>query len=462
MNAEQARLLKMPHQSETVQEQGELVASGMDSLLVRGGNALEGRIAVSGAKNAALPLMCAALLSDAPLHLDNMPMGLGDLRVLSLLLGHFGVDIEMDEHAMKLNAGNASGHIAPYDLVRRMRASILTLGPLTARMGQAHVALPGGCAIGTRPVNLHIDGLRAMGAEVEIEEGYIVARAPQGLKGARFRFPKVSVTGTENLMMAASLADGVTVIENAACEPEVVDLGICLQKMGVPIKGLGSPMITIEGVKSLKEARHSVIPDRIEAGTFMIAAVMTGGDMLIESARLRDLEALKEILIPAGAQIVQNGADIRVLRGRDRLRPMNLETAPHPGFPTDLQAQMMALMTQAEGQSQIAENIFENRYMHASELMRMGADITLDGSIARVRGPSALKAAPVVATDLRASVALVLAGLVAEGATQVQRIYHLDRGYENLTAKLAACGADIQRVQPSDIKDSKQKPRVST
>jgi UDP-N-acetylglucosamine 1-carboxyvinyltransferase len=423
-------------------------ASTLDKLHVVGGKSLEGAITVSGAKNAALKLMCASLLTEEPLQIGNMPVTLGDMRTMAVLLKHIGVSVlQRADGMVLLQARDISNPVAPYDLVRKMRASILVLGPLLARHGYAEVSLPGGCAIGTRPVDFHIEGLQALGAEINIEAGYIRASAKNGLSGGRYRFPRVSHTGTENLMMAATLAKGETVLENASCEPEVWDLGECLKKMGAKIDGHGTTVIRIEGVSELHGASHSVIPDRIETGTWLIAAGMTGGELLLKNSRLDNLQSLTALLESAGMHICeQENGDVYVRRNGMRLSGIDILTEPYPGFPTDLQAQMMAMLTTCEGAGMITETIWENRFMHVPELCRMGANITVHGSSAIIRGIEKLKGAEVMATDLRASVALVLAGLVADGDTVVNRIYHLDRGYENIVEKLSACGAQIERV----------------
>ncbi|PJB69058.1 MAG: UDP-N-acetylglucosamine 1-carboxyvinyltransferase [Alphaproteobacteria bacterium CG_4_9_14_3_um_filter_47_13] len=419
----------------------------MDKIRIIGGRRLEGTIPVSGAKNAALPLMCAALLSDQPLHLTNMPSSLHDIRTLSAVLAALGVQVTMPkEHDFILQAKLIKSNIAPYDLVRKMRASVLVLGPLLARTGYAEVSLPGGCAIGTRPVDLHIDGLKAMGAQIVLEDGYVKARAPDGLKGVHIDFPKVSVGATENLMMAACLAAGETVLSNAAREPEIIDLGECLIAMGAQIEGLGTPEIRIKGIKKLHGAVHSVIPDRIETGTWMIAACLTGGTLKLKNARLEHLTALIDPLEEAGLKIACEGTDIIVHRNGRPLTGADIMTAPYPGFPTDLQAQFMTMLTLCEGSGMVTETIFENRFMHVPELCRLGANIKVHGHSTIIRGVEKLKGAEVMATDLRASVALVLAALVAEGETVINRIYHLDRGYENIVEKLRACGADIVRL----------------
>lgn len=428
-------------------EQGHKAATGLDKIKITGGAELNGTIPISGAKNAALKIMCASLLSDGTLNVENSPNSLRDIKSQIELLSHLGARIDTHDNVMALNAANITDYTAPYDIVRKMRGSILVLGPLLARFGQAKVSLPGGCAIGTRPVDLHIKGLEELGAEIRLEEGYIHARAPQGgLQGGKILFPKVSVGATENLMMAATLAKGKTVLANAAREPEIVNLGECLMAMGAKISGLGSDVITIEGVPALSGATHRVLPDRIETGTYIIAAGMTGGTVRLENAELSSLNALVGLLEEAGMEIDQAGKDIIVSRNGLRLKGVDIMTEPYPGFPTDLQAQFMAMLTLCEGAGMVTETIFENRFMHVPELCRMGANITVQGNSAIVRGVKTLKGAEVMATDLRASVALVLAGLVAEGETTVNRIYHLERGYEDLVGKLSACGARITRA----------------
>jgi UDP-N-acetylglucosamine 1-carboxyvinyltransferase len=427
----------------------------MDRIRIRGGRMLHGTIPVSGAKNAALPLMTAAILTDETLTLSNIPH-LADITTLAKLLGQHGVTISMNGaapngghlgHVLSLRAGTITNTTAPYDLVRKMRASVLVLGPLLARERRARVSLPGGCAIGTRPVDLHIKGLEQLGARIELSEGYVDAQAPAGLVGAEIVLPFVSVGATENLMMAATLARGATRLVNAAREPEVVDLAGCLNAMGADIQGAGGDTIVINGRDRLHGADYSVMPDRIEAGTYAMAAAATGGDVELLGARVDIFSAAAVALEGAGVEIGQTEKGVRVRRANGRLRGIDVMTEPFPGFPTDLQAQMMALMTTADGASMITETIFENRYMHVPELRRMGANINLHGSTALVRGVSKLAGAPVMATDLRASVSLVIAGLVALGDTIVNRIYHLDRGYERLEEKLAACGADIERLK---------------
>ena len=417
----------------------------MDRIRIRGGRPLEGRIPISGAKNAALPLMAAGLLSDGPLRLVNAP-DLADIATMAGLLRQHGLTVEHDKAARTITLSGAATNLeAPYDLVRKMRASVLVLGPLLARFGEAKVSLPGGCAIGTRPVDLHLKGLEQMGAEIEIESGYILARAPRGLKGARILFPQVSVGATENLLMAACLADGETELVNAAREPEIGDLAECLMRMGARIEGIGTDRLRIEGGTGLAAASHRVVPDRIEAGTFAIAAAITGGRVLLEGARLDHLGATARILREAGVEVSERPEGLRVSR-MNGLSGVDVMTEPFPGFATDMQAQFMALMCVAEGAAMITETIFENRFMHVPELMRMGARINYHGHSAIVRGVPKLSGAPVMATDLRASVSLILAGLAAEGETIVNRVYHLDRGYERVEAKLAAVGADIARV----------------
>ena len=427
----------------------EIPAGGMSKLCIIGGNQLNGDIPISGAKNAALKMMCAGLLSAEPLSLENMPNALRDIASQTELLEHLGCAVKTNGSAMEITAANLTSHTAPYEIVRKMRASILVLGPLLARMGQAKVSLPGGCAIGARAVDLHIKGLEEMGAIITLKEGYIHAEAPQGgLQGAKILFPKVSVGATENLMMAATLANGTTTLANAAKEPEIIDLGECLIKMGAKITGLGTDVITIEGVKSLGSATHSVIPDRIETGTYMVAAAMCGGTVRLQNAMLDHLSAAAGHLSQTGVDIEQQGSDIIVSRDLSvPLKGVDIMTEPYPGFPTDLQAQFMAMLTLADGAAMVTETIFENRFMHVPELSRMGADITVQGNSAIIRGVPSLTGAEVMATDLRASVALVLAGLVAEGTTTVNRIYHLERGYENITTKLAACGAQIEKMK---------------
>jgi UDP-N-acetylglucosamine 1-carboxyvinyltransferase len=431
----------------------------VDKIRIQGGRRLSGRIPISGAKNAALPLMCASLLTEDTLTLLNLPH-LADISTLATLLAQHGVEIGMDGHAagghtgraLRLTAGEITNSTAPYDLVRKMRASVLVLGPLVARTGRARVSLPGGCAIGARPVDLHLKGLQALGAEIELQQGYIEARAPHGLKGGRFVFPSVSVGATENLVMAAALAEGETVLVNAAREPEVVDLCRCLKAMGAEIEGAGSDTIRVQGQKRLVGTTYPVVADRIEAGTYAIAAAITGGEVELVGIRLGMIEALVKQLAEAGVAVTASPDGVRVARSNG-LIGTDVITEPYPGFPTDLQAQFMTLMTVAEGASMITETIFENRFMHVPELSRMGANITVHHASALVRGVRKLNGAPVMATDLRASVSLVLAGLAAEGVTEVNRVYHLDRGYERIEEKLGACGAAIERVRPAVAAD---------
>jgi len=418
----------------------------MDRIRIRGGRQLNGTIPIGGAKNATLPLMCAALLSDGPLVLENAP-DLADIATMrALLVGH-GLAVEHDRAGRHLVlSGRATNLEAPYDIVRKMRASVLVLGPLLARYGEAKVSLPGGCAIGTRPVDLHLKGLEAMGATIALDSGYIEARAPAGgLKGARIIFPQVSVGATENVLMAATLAEGTTELVNAAREPEIGDLAMCLMRMGARIEGIGTDRLTVEGVRSLGAATHPVIPDRIEAGTYACAAAITGGVVKLEGARLVDLGAVVRVLRDAGVDVAERHDGLQVSR-LNGLHGTDVMTEPFPGFATDMQAQFMALMCVADGAAMITETIFENRFMHVPELMRMGARIKYHGQSAIVRGVPKLSGAPVMATDLRASVSLVLAGLAAAGETIVNRVYHLDRGYEAVERKLAAVGAGIERL----------------
>ncbi len=426
---------------------------GMPRIRIVGGHRLTGEISICGAKNAALPLMTAALLTDEPLTLRNLPR-LADIATLSSLLTHHGVDIEVNGsdtgnrgRVAHLHAAEIADTTAPYDLVRKMRASVLVLGPLLARCGVARVSQPGGCAIGTRPVDLHLKGLQQLGAEIELDGGNIEARAPNGLTGGQIVFPFVSVGATENLLMAASLARGETVLVNAAREPEVQDLAKCLVAMGAKIDGIGSDTITVQGVDRFHSAEHAVLPDRIETGTYAIAAAITGGELMLTDAELTHIESFADALRAAGVEIEANENGVRVAARNGRVNGVDAMTEPYPGFPTDLQAQFMALMTVADGAAMVTETIFENRFMHVPELARMGANVTLHGGSALVRGVERLTGAPVMATDLRASVSLVLAGLAASGETIVNRIYHLDRGYERVEEKLAACGAEIERVR---------------
>ena len=416
----------------------------MDKLLIKGGARLVGGITISGAKNAALPLMATALMAEEGMVLDNLPP-LADIICMCELLDHLGVASSRDGETVTFQPAEKAITDAPYDIVRKMRASVLVLGPLLARYGKARVSLPGGCAIGTRPVDLHIMAMEKLGAVVTLEDGYVVAEAKHGLKGAEMTFPLVSVGATENAMMAAVLADGQTVLENAAREPEISDLAECLNKLGAKVSGHGTSRIVIDGVASLKQCRHAVVADRIEAGTFALAAAMTQGKVTLKNMRPEHLAALFSAMAQAGVDVEINQDQVTIT-SNDRPRPVDITTDPYPGFPTDLQAQFMALMTLASGTSAISETIFENRFMHVPELSRMGADIHVTGGQAHVHGVERLNAAPVMATDLRASVSLVLAGLTAEGETVLQRVYHLDRGYDRLEEKLNACGAEIRRV----------------
>jgi UDP-N-acetylglucosamine 1-carboxyvinyltransferase len=428
----------------------------MDRIRIVGGRPLQGSIAISGAKNAALPLMIASLLTPESVVLDNVPR-LSDVRQLMRILGNHGVDASIDGKragqseesgdTIRLSAREIVDTTAPYELVSRMRASFWVIAPLLARMGEARVSLPGGCAIGTRPVDLLLMALEKLGATIEIDAGYAVARAPTGgLRGGEIMFPKVTVGGTHTALMAAVLAHGVTVIGNAAREPEVKDVADCLIKMGAKIEGAGTEQIVVTGVGSLSGTRHAVLPDRIETGTYAMAVAMVGGDVLLEGSRPDLLQAGLDVLTRAGAEITTTNEGIRVRRNGHGISPVDVTTEPFPGFPTDLQAQFMALMTRAKGVSHIRETIFENRFMHVQELARLGAKIRLDGDLAIVEGVSSLKGAPVMATDLRASVSLVIAALAAEGETTVHRVYHLDRGFEALEKKLGRCGADVTRI----------------
>jgi len=417
----------------------------MDKLIITGGRTLSGDVRISGAKNAALPVLMAALLTKQPLHVRNVPH-LHDITTTMELLGRMGVSLVIDER-LNITADSSTllSIVAPYDLVKTMRASILVLGPLLAHFGEAEVSLPGGCAIGSRPVNLHIRGLEDMGADIRIEDGYIKAKAGR-LHGARLFMDVVSVTGTENLMMAATLADGTTVIENAAREPEVVDLANCLNSMGARVSGAGTDKVKIEGVESLHGADHTVIPDRIETGTYLVAAAITGGDIMVRDTQPHLLEAVLEKLHQAGAEIEVGEDWVRLQTHGRRMRAVNIRTAPYPAFPTDMQAQFMVLNCVAEGTGTITETIFENRFMHVQELQRMGAQIDLQGNTAIVTGTDKLQGAPVMATDLRASASLVLAGVVASSETVIDRIYHIDRGYDGIEEKLSRLGASIKRV----------------
>lgn len=427
----------------------------MDRIRIQGGRRLEGTIPISGAKNAALPLMIASLLTSDTLTLKNMPR-LADVTMLARILGNHGVDLAIagkrqgqssaDGDTVHLTAREIVDTTAPYEMVSRMRASFWVIGPLLARCGQARVSLPGGCAIGTRPVDLHLEALKALGAEIELDGGYVVAHAPSGLRGAHIRFPKVSVGATHTALMSAALAKGETVIENAAREPEVCDVASCLVKMGAQVDGIGTSTLRVQGTDVLEGAVHTVLPDRIEAGTYAMAAAATGGSVLLEGARAELLESALDVLRRAGIEVRATNSGIAVARNGSGIEPVAVETQPFPGFPTDLQAQLMALMSLSSGESTIRETIFENRFMHVQELVRLGARITLEGDTARVTGVARLRGAQVMATDLRASVSLVIAGLAAEGETIVNRVYHLDRGFERIEQKLRRCGAAIERL----------------
>jgi len=421
----------------------------LDKLVIEGGFPLNGEVHISGAKNAALPIICAALLAETPLELSCVP-DLNDVKTTYTLLAHMGVNVSHGAaNEVTLDASNITSHEAPYEMVKTMRASILVLGPLLARFGHARVSLPGGCAIGSRPVDLHIKGLQAMGAEIHIEHGYIEASTAhlpnKRLQGARVFMDIVTVTGTENLMMAAALAEGTTTLENAAREPEVVDMAECLIKMGARIEGAGTDVITVHGVERLTGAKHAVVCDRIEAGTYLVAAAMAGGSVKLLNARADLLDAVIEKLRDAGA-VIEHDADSISIRSDGKLKSVNIRTAPHPAFPTDMQAQLMALNTIADGVATVTETIFENRFMHVQEMQRLGASIEVEGNTAIVRGSQHLDGATVMATDLRASASLVLAGLVARGETTIERIYHIDRGYERIEEKLTGLGARIKRV----------------
>ena len=427
----------------------------MDRIRITGGQRLNGIIPISGAKNATLPLMIAGLLTEDTLILENVPR-LADVIQLQRILGNHGVDITIagkrqgddpnNGRTIHISARTIVDTTAPYELVSKMRASFWVVAPLLARMGEAKVSMPGGCAIGTRPVDLLIMALQALGADIEIESGYVIARAKNGLRGGEIAFPKVTVGGTHVAMMAASLAKGTTVIENAAREPEIGDVADCLNKMGAKITGAGTSRIVVEGVARLNGARHAVLPDRIETGTYAMAVAMAGGDVLLQNARPELLQAALDILTQAGVAVTPTNEGVRIARNGAGLAPVEVSTAPFPAFPTDLQAQLMALMTRADGTSHITETIFENRFMHVQELVRLGAHIQLKGETATIEGVKQLKGAPVMATDLRASVSLVIAALAAEGDTTVNRVYHLDRGFERLEDKLARCGAAIERI----------------
>jgi UDP-N-acetylglucosamine 1-carboxyvinyltransferase len=430
----------------------------MDRIKIVGGQPLRGNIPISGAKNAALPLLIASLLTEDRLTLKNVP-NLADVNLLVRILRNHGVDLAVDGKrpgpvihlgdTIHLTARDIVDTTAPYEMVSRMRASFWVLGPLLARMREARVSLPGGCAIGTRPVDLHLMGLKALGAEIDIDAGYVVARAPKGLRGAHIVFPKVSVGATHNVLLAASLAKGETVIENAAREPEIGDVATCLSKMGATVEGIGTSVLRIQGRDRLEGTVHTVLPDRIETGTFAMAVAATGGDVTLEGARVQDLKTALDVLADTGTYVQETEAGVRVVRNGGGIVPVSVETQPFPGFPTDLQAQLMALLTRASGTSVIRETIFENRFMHVQELARLGADIQLHGDTATIKGVKALKGAPVMATDLRASVSLVIAGLAGEGETIINRVYHLDRGFEQLERKLGACGAEIERLASS-------------
>ncbi|HSJ42794.1 MAG TPA: UDP-N-acetylglucosamine 1-carboxyvinyltransferase [Xanthobacteraceae bacterium] len=427
----------------------------MDRIRIVGGQRLNGTIPISGAKNATLPLMIASLLTDETLILENVPR-LVDVIQLQRILGNHGVDVMIagkragddfnNGRTIHISAKHIVDTTAPYELVSKMRASFWVVAPLVARMGEAKVSMPGGCAIGTRPVDLLIMALEKLGVEIEIEGGYVIARAKKGLRGGEIVFPKVTVGGTHTALMAAALARGTTVIENAAQEPEVGDVADCLNKMGAKITGAGTSRIVVEGVSKLHGARHSVLPDRIETGTYAMAVAMTGGDVLLQNARPELLQAALDVLAKTGTTVTPTNEGIRIARNGARLEPVDVTTAPFPGFPTDLQAQFMALMTRAKGTSHITETIFENRFMHVQELARLGAHIHLNGETATVEGVERLQGAQVMATDLRASVSLVIAALAAEGETMVNRVYHLDRGFERLEEKLSGCGAEIERI----------------
>lgn len=427
----------------------------MDKIRITGGRTLNGRIEIGGAKNAALPLMAACLLTKEKVTFTNLPH-LADISTMANLLVHLGVELSIDGCApagghfgrvLVLDAGKVENTTAPYEIVRKMRASVVVLGPLLARFGVAKVSLPGGCAIGTRPIDLHLKALEQLGAEIELEEGYVLAKAPKGLKGAEITFPKVSVGATENILMAATLAKGTTVLHNAAQEPEVSDLAHCLIAMGAKIEGIDTPTLTIHGVKALHGAEHRVVADRIEAGTYAVAALMTNGKLELHNIEPEIMGATLDALKAAGAGISTTKDTITVWRESKNIQPLHLVTDPYPGFATDMQAQMMALMTVADGTSTISETIFENRFMHVPEMMRLGADISIDGHTATVRGVKKLKSAEVMATDLRASVSLVLAAMVAEGTSTLGRVYHIDRGYERVEEKLNAVGAHIERLR---------------
>jgi len=422
----------------------------MDRFKIEGGKPLQGTVRISGAKNASLPAMAAALLTPEPVHLKNIPH-VRDIITMAKLLAHMRCRVESPDippSEFFIQAEKISHREAPYDLVKTMRASVLTLGPLVARFGYARVSLPGGCAIGARPIDIHIQALEKLGAEIVVEHGYVEARTKR-LRGTRFRFPKITVTGTENILTAAVLAEGETVLENCALEPEISDLADLLVKMGAKIEGAGTPTIRVQGVERLHGAAHSVIPDRIEAGTFLIAGAITGGELLLTDCNLAHLRAVIEKLKECGVEVRCEGTTGLRVRAAKKLVAANITTAEYPGFATDMQAQFMALATQAHGTSHVRETIFESRFMHASELIRMGANIAVEGNLAVVTGPTPLSGAPVTASDLRASAGLVLAGLVADNTTWIDRVYHIDRGYERIEKKLRALGARIERISPS-------------
>ena len=416
----------------------------MDKLIIKGGTKLKGEVQISGSKNAALPILISTILAPGVNEIHNVPF-LRDINTTIKVMESLGATVEGKGHVVIVDTAGINSHEATYDLVKTMRASVLVLGPLLARFGKARVSLPGGCAIGARPINLHLKGLQALGAEIVLEHGYVAAKAKR-LKGARINFDISTVGGTEHLMMAAVTAKGETILENAAREPEIIDLGLILNRMGARIEGAGTDTIRIQGVSELSPASHEVMPDRIEAGTFMIAAAITGGDISIKGMKLEHLDALVFKLQDAGVEISSRDNVVRV-KGPRKIKSVNIKTRPYPGFPTDMQAQFMALMCKADGASVISENIFENRFMHVAELLRFGADIVIEGNAATVKGVKGLSGAPVMATDLRASASLILAGLAAENTTEVSRIYHLDRGYESIEKKLAVLGADIVRVK---------------
>ena len=423
----------------------------MAKIVVTGGNALNGEVHISGAKNAVLPILCATLLADAPVEITNVPH-LHDVITTVKLLGELGAKVTIDQgtlsrgSAVVVDPRTVNQHVAPYELVKTMRASILVLGPLLAKFGKAEVSLPGGCAIGSRPVDQHIKGLQALGAEITVENGFIKAHVDGRLKGGRYTFDMVSVTGTENVLMAAVLADGTTVLENAAMEPEVADLAHCLIALGAKIEGIGTARLVVEGVERLHGGRHAVLPDRIETGTFLVAAAMSGGRVTVRNARPDTMDAVLHKLTEAGAEISTTDDSITLDMHGKRPKAVNITTAPHPAFPTDMQAQFMAMNCVADGVGVITETIFENRFMHVNELLRLGADIQIEGHTAIVRGVERLSGAPVMATDLRASACLILAGLVAADETSIDRIYHLDRGYENIEEKLSGLGANVRRI----------------